>query len=240
MSKTLKLFLGASYLTFLVIFIYLIFSQIDLSRLNDFTYYKEVQEKIEIFISKNFFLKILIFSLFCILWVSLLGFGSPLLIISGILFGKWLGTLISVFSISVGALILYIISKFFFNELIKKTLSQKFLKYIGLFKKNELTYFFAFRLAGGFGIPFGLQNVLPVIFDIKNKNYFIGSLLGFVPMFFIMNNIGAGLNKYIQQSDNFSLFQLLISKEIFVPILLFVIVVFVSFYIRKKVFDVKN
>ena len=44
----------------------------------------------------------------------LLGFGSPILIISGILFGQWLGTLISVISISFGALILYSIGNFFF------------------------------------------------------------------------------------------------------------------------------
>ena len=31
--------------------------------------------------------------------IALLGFGSPILIISGILFGQWLGTLISVISI---------------------------------------------------------------------------------------------------------------------------------------------
>ena len=40
-----------------------------------------------------------------------------------------------------------------------------------------------FRLAGGLGIPFGPQNILPVIFDIKKINYFFASLLGFVPMF---------------------------------------------------------
>ena len=40
------------------------------------------------------------------------------------------------------------------------------------FNKNELVYFMIFRFAGGGGIPFGIQNVLPIVFDLKVKNYF--------------------------------------------------------------------
>ena len=76
------------------------------------------------------------FFLFSIIWISLLGFGSPLLLISGILFGKWIGTLISVISISLGALLLYQIANYFFKDLIYKLLEKRFIKYINLFKKK--------------------------------------------------------------------------------------------------------
>ena len=56
------------------------------------------------FISANFLINIIYFFIFAIVWVALLGFGSPILIFSGILFGKWIGTIISVISISIGAL----------------------------------------------------------------------------------------------------------------------------------------
>ena len=75
------------------------------------------------------------------IWVSLLGFGSPFLLISGILFGKWIGTFISVLSISIGALILYSIANFFFKDLVHNLLEKRFSKYIHLFKKNEFNYF---------------------------------------------------------------------------------------------------
>ena len=94
-------------------------------------------------------------------------------------------------------------------------------------------------MAGGLGIPFGIQNVLPVIFDIKKMNYFIASFLGFIPMFFIWNTIGAGLNEYIKQSDNFSFFSLLLNKEIYIPIILFLIVILFSALIKKRVFKDK-
>ena len=240
MSKRLKLFLGISYIIILFIFLYLIFSYVEVTRLDDFLYYKELQIELGKIVGKNLYINLLIFFLFCLIWISLLGFGSPLLLISGILFGKWIGTFISVLSISIGALILYSIASFFFKDLIFNLLEKKFSKYIHLFKKNEFNYFLAFRLAGGLGIPFGLQNVLPVIFNIKKSNYFFASFLGFIPMFFIWNTIGSGLNEYIKQADNFSFVSLFLNKEIYLPIILFVIIMSISVIIKKKIFDDKN
>ena len=240
MSKSLKLFLGISYILILFFFLYLIFSYVEVTRLDDFLYYKELQIDLEKTIGKNLYINLLIFFLFCLVWVSLLGFGSPLLLISGILFGKWIGTFISVLSISIGALILYSIASFFFKDLIFNLLEKKFSKYIHLFRKNEFNYFLAFRLAGGLGIPFGPQNVLPVIFNIKKSNYFFASFLGFIPIFFIWNTIGAGLNKYIKQADNFSFTNLLLNKEIYLPIILFAIIMLISAIIKKRIFDDKN
>ena len=117
---------------------------------------------------------------------------------------------------------------------------KKFSKYINLFRKNEFNYFLAFRLTGGLGIPFGPQNVLPVIFNIKKSNYFFASFLGFIPIFFIWNTIGSGLNEYIKQADNFSFVNLLLNKEIYLPIILFVIFMLISAVIKKKIFDDKN
>ena len=185
---------------------------------------------------KTLYLNLFIFFLFSIIWISLLGFGSPLLIISGILFGKWLGTFISVLSISTGALILYLIANYFFKETIQNFLMKKFSKYIYLFRKNEFNYFFAFRLAGGLGIPFGIQNVLPIIFNISKLNYFFASFLGFIPMFFVWNTIGSGLNEYIKQAETFSLIELIFTKEIYLPIAMFLILLFLSFLIKKKIF----
>ena len=240
MSKSLKLFLGISYIIILFVFLYFIFSYVDVSRLDDFLYYKELQIDLEKTIGKNLYVNLLAFFLFCVVWVSLLGFGSPLLLISGILFGKWIGTFISLLSISIGALILYSIASFFFKDLVYNLLEKRFSKYIYLFRKNEFNYFLAFRLAGGLGIPFGPQNVLPVIFNIKKSNYFFASFIGFIPMFFIWNTIGAGLNQYIKQADNFSFISLLLNKEIYLPIIFFVIIMLISVIIKKRIFNDKN
>ena len=240
MSKSLKLFLGISYIVILFLFLFLIFSFIEIERLNDFSYYKELQVILDKTVSSNLFVNLLIFFLFCIIWVSLLGFGSPILLISGILFGKWIGTFISVLSISTGALILYLIANFFFKDLVESLFQKRFSKYIYLFKKQEFNYFLAFRLAGGLGIPFGFQNILPIIFNVNKFNYFFASFLGFIPVFFIMNTLGAGLSEYIKQAENFSFINLMMSKEIYIPLIIFIIILFITGFIKRKIFDVKN
>ena len=240
MSKNFKLFLGFTYLLLLAVFLYFIFSNIQINRLNDFLYYKELQLGLENFISANFLINIIYFFIFTVAWVALLGFGSPILIFSGILFGKWIGTIISIISISIGALILYIIANFFFRDTVKKILEHKFKKYIQLFQKNEFYYFFLYRFIGGLGAPFFLQNILPVLFDMKKKNYFFSSLFGFVPSFFILNTIGAGLNNYIEKSENFSFLGLVLLPEIYFPILMFIVLIIASLLIKKKFFTDVN
>ena len=240
MSKNFKLFLGFTYLLLLAVFLYFIFSNIQINRLNDFLYYKELQLGLENFISANFLTNIIYFFIFAVVWVALLGFGSPILIFSGILFGKWIGTIISIISISIGALILYIIANFFFRDTVKKILEQKFKKYIQLFQKNEFYYFFLYRFIGGLGAPFFLQNILPVLFDMKKKNYFFSSLFGFVPSFFVFNTIGAGLNNYIEKSENFSFLGLVLLPENYFHILMFIVLIIASLLIKKKFFTDVN
>ena len=236
MSKNLKIFLGISYLILLFAFLYFIFTALEISKLNDFSYYKEIQSDVADQVSTNLIINLLGFLVFAIVWVALLGFGSPLLIISGILFGQWLGTIISVISISIGTLILYIIGNYFFKDLVEKILEKKFQKYIQLFQKNEFYYFFVYRFIGGLGVPFGLQNLLPVLFSMKKMNYFFSSFFGFIPGFFIFNTIGSGLNKYIEKSDSFNLIELLFSPEIYFPILMFTGLMIISLFIKRRFF----
>ena len=240
MSKNFKLFLGFTYLLLLAVFLYFIFSNIQINRLNDFLYYKELQLGLENFISANFLTNIIYFFIFAVVWVALLGFGSPILIFSGILFGKWIGTIISIISISIGALILYTIANFFFRDTVKKILEHKFKKFIQLFQKNEFYYFFLYRFIGGLGVPFFLQNIFPVLFNMKKKNYFLSSLFGFVPSVFIFNTIGAGLNNYIEKSENFSILKLVLLPEIYFPILMFIFLIIISLLIKKNFFTDVN
>ena len=240
MSKNFKLFLGFTYLLLLAVFLYFIFSNIQINRLSDFSYYKELQLHLSSFVSSNPLVNIMYFFVFSIIWVVLLGFGSPILIFSGILFGKWVGTIVSVLSISIGALALYSIANFFFYNTVKILLERKFQKYIELFQKKEFYYFFIYRFVGGLGVPFFLQNVFPVLFNMKKINYFFSSFFGFVPGFFIFNTIGAGLSNYIEKNEEFSFLKLILTSEIYFPILMFIGLIILSFIVKKKYFKNVN
>ena len=162
------------------------------------------------------------------------------MILSGIFFGKWLGTFISVISISIGALLLYVIGNYFFRNIVKKILEEKFKKYIQIFQNNEFYYFFIYRLIGGLGVPFGLQNLIPILFGMKKINYFMASFFGFIPSFFITNTIGAGLNIYVQEAETFSMIDLIFTPEIYLPIMAFVILMILSLILKRKLFDEPN
>lgn len=237
MSKNLKIFLGISYLLILFTFLYFVFTGIEINRLDNFSYYKELQADLETFISSNIAINLIYFFIFAIIWVSLLGFGSPILIFSGILFGQWLGTVVSVISISIGALVLYTLGNFFFRDIVKAILEKKFERYIHLFQKNEFYYFFIYRFSGGLGVPFGLQNLIPVLFGMKKTNYFFASFFGFIPGFFILNTIGAGMNSYIEQAEYFNMIDLIITPEIYLPILMFAGLMIISLLLKKFFFD---
>ena len=236
MSKKIKFLLGFVYLVLLIIFLYFVFMNIQITRLNDFSYYKELQLMAENLITQNFLINTIIFSMFAVVWVFLLGFGLPITLLAGILFGKWIGTTVVAISMSLGALALYITGNFFFNELVKNLLWKKYIKYIKLFQRNEFYYYFIYRLVGGLGLPFFLQNLLPILFNMKKSNYFFSSFFGFIPGVFIFCSVGNGINIFIQQANNFSLLQLITLPEIYQPIFMFLVLIVLSFLIKKKFF----
>ena len=123
---------------------------------------------------------------------------------------------ISIFNFFQGINTLCDISNFFFAETVK-IVEKKFSKFIE--KNLNKTNFIIFLLLDWLEVLeflFGLQNVLPVLFSIKKTNYFFASILGFVPIFFIWNSIGSGLNEYIKNEENFSFLLLLIQKRKFI------------------------
>ena len=65
-------------------------------------------------------------------------------------------------------------------------------------------------------------------------------MLGFIPGMFIMVSVGSGINKYVKESDNFSFSNLILSKDIYLPIILFIILALISLVIKKKFFNVRD
>ena len=71
-------------------------------------------------------------------------------------------------------------------------------------------------------------------------NYFLSSFFGFIPGFFIFNTIGAGLNSYVEQTENFNMLDFILDPEIYLPILMFACLMIISLIMKKKFFDDKN
>ena len=202
------------------------------------TSYKFIQENREYLFElkkSNLFLLLFVFLIGTILWVFGAGFGSPVALLGGFIFGKWLGTIIVVSGLTIGSTLLYIFANFFFRDLIKSYFSKKFGNLKDKFKKNELNFFLLYRFIGG--IPFQIANLLPVIFNVSIKNYLVGTFLGIMPQLFIYVSLGSGIEKIINQNILApSLLDLFFSKEIYIPIIGFLFLLLFTIIIRRKIY----
>jgi len=231
-EKKLKIFLGSTYVLIILSFLWVFFDNFSISEISSYEFIKINNEYFIELKNKNFLLISLIFFIFTIIWVFLLGFGSPILLLSGFIFGKWFGSIYAVLSLSIGATLLYIFANYFLKELVEEKFSKKFSNLNEKFKKNEFTFFLIYRFVGG--IPFFISNILPTIFNVKLKNFFFGSIIGMLPQVFVGVSLGAGLNEIIQKNiEAPSLIELLLSPEIYVPLVAFAILLIVGIIIKN-------
>ena len=150
-SSSLKLIIGITYLSIISVGLYFLFSVVDIRDLMSYDFIKSNKDIILKYKNENFLFLGIVFFIFCIIWVLLLGFAMPLLIFSGFVFGKWWGILIVLTSTTIGASLLYMLVGFFFRTSIKEKLAPKFSKLKEFFVKNDILYFMSFRFIGGGG-----------------------------------------------------------------------------------------
>ena len=230
--KNIKIIIGIFYLILLFIFLYLFFSKFTFEEITTYKFIQSNTEYLTNIKESNIFLLSIGFTVIGIFWFFLLGFGLPIILTAGFIFGKWLGTLLAVTSMSVGAIFLYIFANYFFKDLIKEKFLNKFKNLENKFIENEFTFFLIYRFIGG--IPFQIQNLLPVLFNIKIKNYFFGSFLGIIPQGFIFASLGSGISKIIKNSDSIpTIKELLLSSEIYLPVVGFIFLVFLTIFLKK-------
>ena len=235
-SLNLKLILGITYLVIISFGLYFLLSVVDIKNLMSYDFIKLNKDIILKYKNENFLFLTIIFFIFSIVWVLLLGFAMPLLIFSGFVFGKWWGIIIVLTSTTIGATLLYMLVSLFFREAIKEKLAPKFSKLKEFFIKNDILYFMSFRFIGGGGSPYAVQNVLPILFDMSVKNYVIATFVGSMPSMFVTVALGSGIEKVIDQNVELSVSTVLFSPEIYIPIIAFFIILFIAFVIRKFCF----
>ena len=231
-SKKIKLFIGLFYISAVSLFLYFIFTKFSFQEITSYEFIKNNRDYFYDLRQTNLFLLGVSFILFSILWVFAAGFGSPLALFAGFIFGKWFGLLFTVIGLSIGATLLYIFANFFLKEMIRDRFLNRFQKLEEKFQKSEFLYLLVYRFIGG--IPFQIQNVLPCIFNVKVYNYFWSTFLGMIPSIFIMISIGSGLEEIIDQNLNApSVIDLITSPSIYIPLIAFFGLLIITIFFRK-------
>ncbi len=175
----------------------------------------------------------LLFLLFTILWVfPFLGFGSPVALLAGFILGKWLGTLIVVVGLSVGASFLYVFANFFLKDIVREKFLNKFQNLEIKFKNSEFIYLLIYRFIGG--IPWQLSCILPTLFNVRVTNFFLATLIGIVPQIFLVVSIGNGLETIIRQNlKPPGIIDIISSPNIYFPLGAFFILIITTIFLRK-------
>ena len=88
MNINYKVVFGSIYVLCLGIFLFFVFSYLDFKDLTNYSYIRDNTKELLDFKNNNYFLLVLLFSIFSIIWIIFLGFGSPLAIVSGFVFGN--------------------------------------------------------------------------------------------------------------------------------------------------------
>ena len=232
-TKKIKLFIGLSYLLIVCLFLYFFFSKFSLSEITSYDFIRDNRSYFIELKKSNLYLISIIFLALTILWVfPFLGFGSPVALLGGFIFGKWIGTVIVILGLSIGATFLYIFGNYFLQDFIREKFLNKFKNLDHKFKKSEFIYLLIYRLVGG--IPWQAQCLLPVLFDVKLLNYFFSTVLGIIPGVFLICSIGNGLEKIIDRNDEVpSISDVIFSSDIYIPLLAFFTLILLTIIFRK-------
>ena len=232
-TKKIKIYIGLFYLLIVSLFLYFFLSKFSIQQLTSYDFIRENRNYFFELKQTNLFLLSIVFIGLTILWVfPFLGFGSPVALLGGFIFGQFIGTLVVVLGLSIGATFLYLFGNYFLKEFIREKFLNRFSNLEIKFKKSEFIYLLIYRFVGG--IPWQLSCLLPTIFNVKVINFFFATLIGIIPQIFLAVSIGSGLEKIIDQNlEAPGIMDLIFSKDIYIPILAFFGLVIITIFIRK-------
>lgn len=176
-------------------------------------------------VRENFLQAALLYSALTIVGCVVLALpGVTFAVFAGMLFGPWLGTLICLIATTIGAIVAYIVGKFFLKDTIKPlVMKNRWLKKV-LFDdvgRSDIVVLMITRLVPLF--PYNLQNFAYGITDISLGAYSLYTFLFMIPGVALFTIGTAG----ILDSDNRALY-------IGIAVGLFILVMLLGWFIKKK------
>ncbi len=227
------------YALLLLLLVYLFFSTFSISEIKSLEFLVIIRDAFDQNALNYYPIKALSIFLISLFWAFFLGFNAPIAIFSGMILGTYMGTFISVIGLTLGSGLLYLFAQFFFKENISSLFNKRYQSVRYLFHQNELIFFIFYRLF--VGIPFGLSNLIAILFNARVINFLLGTAIGILPSVFIWASIGRGFDKILIENEGIPRFiDILNSEEVRIPLIIFVIFVLVIFISKKIINAQKN
>lgn len=126
--------------------------------------------------------------------------GTVLSLLLGLLFGRWMGTLLIVISATLGAAALFWMTRYLLADWAEQRLRSNTLvkKLLDGFQADAFSYLLFLRLVPAF--PFWLVNLAPAFTPVSLRIYVMTTFIGIMPGSFVFANLGQSLGS-IQSLD---------------------------------------
>jgi len=153
--------------------------------------------------------------------------GAILSLTMGMLFGRWVGTLVTVLASSVGATLLFVGARFVLLEWAQGHIKRHpaAARLVSGFETNAFNFLLFLRLVPIF--PFWLVNLVPVVTSINVRTYFAATLIGILPASFAYVNFGQVMGEIHDVGD-------LLSREVLISLSLLGLLALAPIFFRDK------
>ncbi len=112
----------------------------------------------------------------------------------GMMFGRWVGTALIVFSATLGATLVFLAARYLFAEAVQKRVGGFAKKLVEGFNDGAFNYLLFLRLVPLF--PFWLVNLAPaVLTKVSVRTYVLATFIGIIPGTFVFANLGQSLGR---------------------------------------------
>ena len=131
--------------------------------------------------------------------------GSVLSLALGLLFGRWMGTLLIVISATIGATLIFLLARYLIADWARERLqgNEQAVKLMDSFQADAFNYLLFLRLVPLF--PFWLINLVPAFTPISSRTYIITTFIGIIPGSFVFANLGQALGQIENVDELFSI-----------------------------------
>lgn len=113
----------------------------------------------------------------------------------GLLFGRWMGTLLIVISATIGATLVFLLARYLIADWARERLleNEQAVKLMNAFQVDAFNYLLFLRLVPLF--PFWLVTLASAFTPISSRTYIITTLIGIIPGSFVFANLGQSLGQ---------------------------------------------
>lgn len=138
-------------------------------------------------------------------------------IAGGLLFGAWIGGLLTLFAATIGATIVFLVARSAFGASLAAKAGPRLDRLRDGFNADGFNYLLALRLVPAF--PFWLVNVAAALLGMRLGPYVLATAIGIVPGTFVYCSVGAGAGAVIAAGSDVPLQGVLTRPEVLLPIL---------------------